>query len=133
MTAPRRVQRTRRLAEPGMPEGAKYVGRGARCRYGNPYTVDMYRVDFPDADEHELRRMAVSDFAGMLAGRWEHPDGAAYPSVAEIRRELAGRDLACWCPETYPCHGDVLVSVANCPEGQVGAVLANTIGMLAEG
>ncbi len=27
--------------------------------------------------------------------------------------ELAGRDLACWCPEGGPCHGDDLLIAAN--------------------
>jgi hypothetical protein len=27
--------------------------------------------------------------------------------------ELAGRDLACWCPLDQPCHADVLLMVAN--------------------
>jgi hypothetical protein len=28
--------------------------------------------------------------------------------------ELAGRDLVCWCAP-LPCHGDVLIRVANQP------------------
>ncbi|HEY9371501.1 DUF4326 domain-containing protein [Streptomyces sp.] len=28
-------------------------------------------------------------------------------------RELAGRDLACWCPLDQPCHADVLLEIAN--------------------
>ena len=31
----------------------------------------------------------------------------------DVRRELAGRDLACWCPLDEPCHADVLLEVAN--------------------
>ncbi len=31
----------------------------------------------------------------------------------DVRRELAGRDLACWCPLDGPCHADVLLEVAN--------------------
>jgi Domain of unknown function (DUF4326) len=31
----------------------------------------------------------------------------------QIRDELAGRDLACWCPLGQPCHADVLLEVAN--------------------
>ena len=27
--------------------------------------------------------------------------------------ELRGRDLACWCPLDRPCHGDVLLELAN--------------------
>jgi hypothetical protein len=45
----------------------------------------------------------------------------AYPSAAgrfltvtldDIRRELAGKDLACWCPLDVGCHADVLLRVA---------------------
>jgi hypothetical protein len=33
--------------------------------------------------------------------------------VARIRRDLRGRDLACFCSERSPCHADVLLVVAN--------------------
>jgi len=29
------------------------------------------------------------------------------------RNELAGKDLACWCPLDQPCHADVLLELAN--------------------
>jgi hypothetical protein len=32
-------------------------------------------------------------------------------SVDDVRRELGGRDLACWCPLGEPCHADVLVDL----------------------
>jgi hypothetical protein len=47
---------------------------------------------------------------------------SAYPSrrgrfmkvdIDDIRRELAGRDLACWCDLDQPCHADVLLELAN--------------------
>jgi hypothetical protein len=28
-------------------------------------------------------------------------------------RELAGKDLACWCKPDAPCHADVLLRLAN--------------------
>jgi hypothetical protein len=34
-------------------------------------------------------------------------------SVDDVRRELRGRDLACYCPLDEPCHADVLLAVAN--------------------
>ena len=46
----------------------------------------------------------------------------AYPSrrghflkatLDEIRAELRGRDLACWCPLDHACHADVLLELAN--------------------
>lgn len=37
------------------------------------------------------------------------------PGLTEgmVRRELAGKDLACWCPLDQPCHADVLLELAN--------------------
>ena len=32
---------------------------------------------------------------------------------AEMRRQGAGKDLACWCPLDAPCHADVLLELAN--------------------
>lgn len=36
-------------------------------------------------------------------------------TVDDVRRELAGKDLACWCKSWDPCHADVLLEVANTP------------------
>jgi hypothetical protein len=33
--------------------------------------------------------------------------------VDEIRRELRGRNLACWCKPGTQCHADFLVEIAN--------------------
>lgn len=35
------------------------------------------------------------------------------PTSAFIRKHLAGRDLACWCPLDQPCHADVLLEIAH--------------------
>lgn len=34
-------------------------------------------------------------------------------TTEQIRDELGGRDLACWCPLDDTCHGDVLLAIAN--------------------
>lgn len=42
------------------------------------------------------------------------PSGPLHaPTVEEIRRNLAGRDLVCWCPSGEPCHADTLLELAN--------------------
>lgn len=38
--------------------------------------------------------------------------------IADVRAELAGHDLACWCPLDQPCHADVLLEVANRKDSQ---------------
>lgn len=37
----------------------------------------------------------------------------APPTIEEIRDELRGKNLACWCPLDQPCHADVLLELAN--------------------
>jgi hypothetical protein len=36
-----------------------------------------------------------------------------FPCIADIQRELRGKNLACWCPLDQPCHADVLLRLAN--------------------
>ena len=108
---PERIQ-LRRTKGWRKPEGCVVVARPSR--WGNPYRVDDYRDDYPDAHEAELHRMAVSDFRGLVDGRWDRlGDTPAYPMRATIVDLLRGRDLACWCPLDQPCHADVLLELAN--------------------
>jgi hypothetical protein len=99
VTASRPMRIRWRARQPGWrkPEGTVYVGRPSR--WGNPFRV--------------------GDAAGELVARYRawlldpnrgHGDG---PSITEIRRELRGRDLGCWCDLDQPCHADVLLEVAN--------------------
>ena len=65
------------------------------------------------------RHFAAQNFKwDLLNGRY----GDAYPSVDEIVAELAGKDLACWCPirlctngryDWGHCHADVLMEIAG--------------------
>lgn len=103
-----RVQLKRRKGW-NKPTGAITVARPTR--WGNPYRVADYDADYPELSIEAKRAMAVSDFRGMIEGKWgeEHH----YPITAVIRAELGGRDLACWCPPGVPCHADVLLALAN--------------------
>ncbi len=89
------------------PEGVVIVTRPGR--YGNP--IDM------DGD----REAAADWFGVMLDMRREgtlpyYHVGHRYPSDEQIRADLGGRDLACWCPLDSACHADVLLELANAPE-----------------
>lgn len=101
---PERIRR-RRTAGWRMPEGAVYVGRPGR--WGNDFSVKGYGCT-PES--------AVALFRDMLARAPRDPDGSTQYEV--IRRELAGRDLVCWCPLDQPCHADVLLEIANGPSEQ---------------
>jgi Domain of unknown function (DUF4326) len=100
--APARIQ-LRRTKGWRKPEGAVVVARPSK--WGNPWPVDP-AGGIPD------RAAAVARFRDFVTGDY---DPAEYPSRNEIRAELAGRDLACWCPVGGPCHGDVLLEIANAP------------------
>ena len=125
MSAPKRVQ-LRRTKGYRKPEGAVVVARPSK--WGNPfYTVRQecemggfcWTVHDPtglvwekhlDAERH-AREVAVDLFeihTGPM-GNYEYEDD----TLVAIRRELAGRDLCCWCPEDQPCHADVLLRLAN--------------------
>lgn len=34
-------------------------------------------------------------------------------SESDVRQELAGKNLACWCRLDQACHADILLEVAN--------------------
>lgn len=107
---PTRIQLSRR---PGWrkPAGAVVVSRPTR--WGNPYKLDAYKFQNGDGtpaawDEKTARELAIRDFEGALAV------GGILPfTVADVRRELAGKVLACWCRLSAPCHADVLLEIAN--------------------
>ena len=98
-TGPVRVRLSRRRGW-RKPVGAVVVARPSR--WGNPFPIGPGRS----------RAATVARFeAALLAA-----DASLGYSVADVRRTLAGRDLACWCPLDEPCHADVLLRVANEPD-----------------
>lgn len=121
---PKRIQRKRTKGWK-MPEGAVYVGRPTK--WGNPFGHWYLRFHF-NVD------MAIALYAEMARGIW-NPTllrgcmdvvvQTAYRDQDEwlraigghpseiIRSELRGKDLACWCPLSSPCHADVLLELAN--------------------
>ena len=87
-----------------MPPNTVFVGRPSR--FGNPFRVADYSNPngLPKA---ALQQFAVDDFESALA------DGRLGYTVDDIRRELGGKNLACWCRPGTPCHADVLMKIAN--------------------
>jgi hypothetical protein len=97
---PKRVQ-LRREKGWRKPEGAVVVARPSV--WGN-----VWRVGDPSpwGNREPLGRAgAVQVYRYMTDGN------EIFARMA--REELAGRDLACWCPLDQPCHADVLLEIAN--------------------
>jgi hypothetical protein len=103
--SPRRIQLSRRRGW-RKPPGAVVVARPSK--WGNPFVIN----------ESRTRGEAIRLFECALEG--DGPVALRF-TVADVKRELAGRDLACWCPLDEACHGDVLLAIANedPPEGKL--------------
>lgn len=99
---PVRLQRSRQKgARLVSPNGLPVVCVTRPGPFGNPYRRD-YRNPGMDTAEK-----VVSHYRAML-----HVKGSE-PFVERIRRELRGKNLACFCPLDKPCHADVLLEIAN--------------------
>jgi hypothetical protein len=105
---PERIQLSRRKGW-RKPENTVVVARPSK--WGNPF-----RVGKPDPlDGHLItsRAEAVERYRLHAGAR-----GAFELDVDEVRRELAGKNLACWCSlpadgEPDICHAAVLLEIAN--------------------
>jgi len=112
---PERIQ-LRRTKGWRKPSGVIVVARPSR--WGNPFRVaDCIESGFAD-NENQARGVVVRAFADWLRGnRWADGSGPAaddrHAAYLASIHELAGRDLACWCPLDQPCHADVLLELAN--------------------
>lgn len=110
MSAPQRIQ-LRRAKGWRMPENTVKVDRSTK--WGNPCRV----VKNPcETNEYATAEEAVRVFRHDIM----HPEELPWPllTIEEIRRELAGKNLGCWCPIGSPCHADVLLEIANSQEVQ---------------
>lgn len=110
---PVRVQLSRKKGW-RMPSNTIKVSRPSV--FGNPFKC--YR-SLADAGEKQWSQdEAVTLFRKWIEGVDVVPDTGTEtyrPSVDEIRAELRGKNLACWCKPGTPCHADVLLAIANDP------------------
>ena len=81
-----------------VPEGAIYVGRAAPGLPASPFANLFPVKKHGRAEAIRLYREYLMDSPELLA---------------QARRDLAGKDLACWCKQDQLCHGDVLLEIAN--------------------
>lgn len=91
--SPTRVQ-LRRTRGWHLPPDTVVVDR--RTRWGNPFTSENVTGCTCNICLVARFQMALSR-AGIEA----------------IRKELRGKNLACWCPLTRACHADALLELAN--------------------
>lgn len=102
---PERIQR-QRVRGWRKPANTVCVTRGTL--WGNPFVV---RPDLEPGSKVG-QYFAVPDVAEAIATYRELL--VQKPEIVEkARKNLAGKNLACWCALDEPCHADVLLEVAN--------------------
>lgn len=124
MTAPARIQlkRTRGWRK---PPNTVVVSRPSK--WGNPFSVapddggwivvsslakDLAYDKFPvTVWKCDTREAAVAKAIELFREALTLGDLDFEPH--DVREELYGKNLACWCKEDAPCHADVLLDVAN--------------------
>jgi hypothetical protein len=89
-TIPRRIQLSRKKGFK-LPPNTVVVSRPSK--WGNPFKVDEFGRDG-----------AIKQFRYLVE---------KYNLKPQIKAELRGKNLACWCPLNQPCHADVLLELAN--------------------
>lgn len=114
MTKPIRIQRKRTKgydmqADSRAINGLEcvYVGRGTP--YGNPFKVGDTVIVKSEAGEDYVEvtnEIAVLLFRHRMKNIVEQLGRSAFNA-------LVGRNVACFCSLDEPCHGDVLLEVAN--------------------
>lgn len=93
---PKRIQRTQ-IKGFRMPKNTVYVGRPGQ--FGNYAAL---RMGLP----------ATGQSAANAFRQWVNTE-ASWAWKAHAIKTLRGKNLACWCRLSSPCHADVLLELAN--------------------
>lgn len=115
MAKPVRVQLRRTKGWRMPPNTVKVTrGKGAAGKWGNSF---KFGESFDVVDDEggpvvgryvcKTAAEAVEHFRGYM----EQPNN--WDLLADCRKELRGKNLACFCPLDAPCHADVLLELAN--------------------
>jgi hypothetical protein len=101
---PKRIQLKR---QKGWRKPPNTVVVARPTKWGNPYRIGSKLTDYwgpGQVLQVKDAAMAVELYEALIQARhWVGPD----PD------ELRGKNLACWCPLSQPCHADVLLRLAN--------------------
>lgn len=102
---PVRIQRKRTKGW-RMPINTVYVGRPSK--FGNPI-----RIRIANLIPHSFIYVVKNNEEAVLAFKEWILEEERFILREQIKKELKGKNLACWCPLNQPCHGDVLLQIAN--------------------
>lgn len=97
------------------PENTVVVARPSR--FGNPFRIGHDVLWVLEGGNPVTVPVPDAVTAVQMFRRWMNRPGkpSPYMGIEEPPAidELAGKNLACWCPLDQPCHADVLLELAN--------------------
>ena len=115
---PRRIQLSRKKGFKFPPNTVK-VDRSTK--WGNPWRVGMTILPLTGPEQGKEiiidQARAVKMFKTGAMGKG--PAAKIFRDM--VCKELRGKNLACWCKPGTPCHGDVLLEIANNRRGESDA------------
>lgn len=77
---------------------------GRPTKWGNPYSIKSNGAITAFCDyQYELERTRQGFPTSM----------SKYMNYDDIKAELKGKNLACYCPWYQPCHAGILLKIAN--------------------
>lgn len=94
-----------------MPAGTLKVDRSTK--WGNPYRAGVGATAITPEVAVALLRQQIARLGGFLACADGDFAGTPLITVEQIRAELKGWNLGCWCALGQPCHANVLLELAN--------------------
>lgn len=112
---PVRVQRKRTKGfnlQAASPNGLPVVYVGRPTRWGNPYKVG----EFEDGSSIPIEPVPKEGFClplDMVLPTFEFRVKILLHHRPDYLEPLRGKNLACFCPLSAPCHADVLLRLAN--------------------
>lgn len=93
--------------------GREAVNCARPSKWGNPHRVNQLS-DNPQLDMMDAQH-GVCFTNEAAVNRFKRHVKVGLPPFTrkQIRAELRGKNLACWCKPGQPCHCDILLKIAN--------------------
>lgn len=127
MSKPVRIQRLRKKGWV-TPPGSVYVGRPTK--WGNPFKFNLKGdIIYGDAthrrtilnpwifietcEPDKIRERVIELHKQWLNGENSWNIVPCELTSEQIKQELKGLTLTCWCPPDKKCHADILLEIAN--------------------
>ncbi len=115
---PLRIQR-KRVKGYKMPYNSISVTRPGR--FGNPFSVEKYGRDKAVelferlfTESHIMNFTMEHQLDIQKSKFWQYWRQSNYMSTTDmVVKELAGKNIACFCKPDQKCHGDTYIKIAN--------------------